>query len=268
MKNKNYIVTFFVTCMFMASPLSFASAKGSLSDKIRIKSEVLGYDLQYRVYLPSGVESRDKLPTIYITDGESYINKGRMVNALDKGIAAGEIKPVIAIFVDARDPDNVKVNRRNQQFFCKKDYVEFFTSELLPLIDQTYATSSLRVDRVILGVSFGGFNSGCFGLMATPFFGGIAMNSPAHSQFVEYLESQYERLNRKNLKIYMSVGNHSDNRRAVNSFKSVLIEKGYDLTYKQNNHGHNWKNWRPLLPHVLKTFFAIENSVDDQPTQK
>lgn len=237
---------------------SFAYAKGSFSENIRIESKVLGYDLQYRVYLPDTAATDENLPTLYITDGQSYAKRGRMVSVLDKAIAEGAIKPVIAIFVDARDPDDLNNNRRNEQFFCKKDYVDFFTTELVPLIDQTYPTSDLREDRVILGVSFGGFNAGCFGLMATPYFGGIAMNSPAHSEFVRYLKRQYEKFEKKNIKIYLSVGSNDDNRRAVRSFRKTLNNKGYDLTYSQNFHGHNWDNWKPLLPEVLDTFFAID----------
>lgn len=246
---------------FAALLSSFASAEGTLSENIRIKSDVLGYDLQYRVYLPDAakINTNDKLPTLYITDGASYAKKGRMISALNTGIAKGEIKPVIAIFVDARDPDNLKINRRNEQFFCKKDYVDFFTTELLPLIDRSYNTSTRREDRVILGVSFGGFNAGCFGLMATPYFGGIAMNSPAHRQFVTYLKKQYNKFGKKNLKIYMSVGSDADNRQAVRSFRSTLKKKGYDLTYSQSHHGHNWENWKPLLPEVLETFFAVDD---------
>jgi len=222
------------------------------SENIRIKSNVLGYDLQYRVYLPNKISAEDKLPTIYITDGQAYVKKGRMVSALDKGISTGTLKPVIAIFVDSRDPDDLNVNR------CKKEYVDFFTTELLPQIDQTYATSGLREDRVVLGVSFGGFNAGCFGLMATPYFSGIAMNSPAHSQFVRYLKRQYNRFEKKNLKIYLSVGSDADNRKAVRSFRNTLNKKGYDLTYRQTYHDHNWDNWTPLLPEVLSTFFSVD----------
>ena len=235
---------------------SLAYANGTLSDNIRIKSDVLGYDLQYKVYIPNTVKPDDKLPTLYITDGASYAKKGRMIKALNDGIESGKIKPVIAIFVDARDPDNLDINRRNEQFFCEKKYVDFFTTELVPYIDQTYSTSKLRKDRVILGVSFGGFNAGCFGLMATPYFGGIAMNSPAHSKFVKYLAKQYNRFDQKNIKIYMSVGSEVDNRDAVRSFRKVLNKKGYDLTYSQTYHGHNWDNWTPKLPKVLSTFFA------------
>ena len=56
----------------------------------------------------------------------------------------------------------------------------------------------------------------------------------------------------------MSVGSANDNRRAVRRFKNVLIDKGYDLTYRQNHKGHNWDNWKPLLPDVLHTFFGLD----------
>lgn len=233
-------------------------ANGALSDNIRITSDVLGYDLQYRVYVPEHTSVDDNLPTLYITDGQSYAKKGRMVQALDKAISDGSITPVIAVFVDSRDPNNLKSNRRNEQFFCEKDYVDFFTTELIPVIDATYSTSATREDRVILGVSFGGFNAGCFGLMATPYFEGIAMNSPAHRQFVKYLQKQYSRFDKKNLKFYLSVGNDVDNRLAVRALRRTLKKKGYDLTFSQNNHGHDWDNWAPLLPDVLETFFAVE----------
>jgi len=262
MKMRSHICILVLTLTALLSP--FAQAKGTLSENIRIESAVLGYELQYRVYLPENTKPDDTLPTIYITDGQSYAKKGRMIKALDDGIAGGTIKPVIAIFVDARDPDNLKTIRRNEQFFCNTDYAKFFTTELVPVIDQTYATNKLREDRVILGVSFGGFNAGCFGLIATPDFGGIAMNSPAHSKFVRYLGRQYEKFDKKNLKIYMSVGNRRDNRRAVRSFKKTLEEKGYDLTYSQNNYGHNWDNWTPLLPEVLTTFFAADNENEQE----
>jgi len=115
------ISTLLIAIAVMMTP--FAYANGTLSENIRIKSDVLGYDLQYRVYVPDDINTNDKLPTLYITDGQSYAKEGRMIKALNKSIAAGKIKPVIAIFVDARDPDNLKINRRNEQFFCKKDYV-------------------------------------------------------------------------------------------------------------------------------------------------
>ena len=84
------------------------------------------------------------------------------------------------------------------------------------------------------------------------------MNSPANSTFVKFLKDRYESADKKDLKIFMSVGSDADNRRPVRAFKRVLEAKGYDLTYEQNDKGHTWGNWKPLLPDVLETFFAVD----------
>ena len=69
----------------------------TLSDNIIIKSENLGYNLQYRVYMPEGINQNMFLPTIYITDGEAYIKYGKLPELLDKAINANRIEPVIAV---------------------------------------------------------------------------------------------------------------------------------------------------------------------------
>jgi len=115
-------------------------ADGTLTDDMRIESGVLGYALQYRVYTPERVSRRERLPVLYITDGPGYINRGELPALLDAEIKRGKIVPLIAVFVDARNPDNLQQNRRNQQFFCNPDYVKFFTTELVPAIDEIYRT--------------------------------------------------------------------------------------------------------------------------------
>ncbi len=83
-----------------------AVAGGSLSPDIRISSVVLGYDLQYRVYTPEGVETAEDLPVLFITDGPAYIQRGHVPKVLDRLMDSAMIDPVIAVFVDARDPDD------------------------------------------------------------------------------------------------------------------------------------------------------------------
>lgn len=234
------------------------SAEGKLSDDIRISSTSLGYDLQYRVYQPEGVRRSSALPTLYITDGQWYISRGKLPELLDREIVAGNIEPVLVVFVDSRNPDNLQQNRRNQQFFCNQRYVDFFTEELLPAIDEEYPTSAVRDDRVILGLSFGGRNSACFGLMAHDSFAGIAMQSPANSEMVDELRFQYMAQQKLPLKIFMSVGTVNDNTQAGQQFMETLKFQEYDLTYREVNEGHDWDNWGPLLDDVLYTFFAAE----------
>ncbi len=227
---------------------------GSLSDNIRIESEKLGYALQYRVYTPSGYEGEDNLPTIYVADGQWYISSGQMHKELDKQIETGAIKPVIAVFVDSQNPDNLSENRRNQQFFCNVDYAEFFSDELVPIISSHYKVSTSREDRVILGLSFGGLNSACFGMTATDTFKGVAMQSPAMHPVPELYEAYRDRPTQP-IDIFFSIGTKNDNTRAGRKFKKLLEEKNYDLSYKEVPYGHTWRNWKPLLDDILVHFF-------------
>ena len=124
-------------------------ANGNLSDNIRINSEVLGYTLQYRVYTPEKMNKLSDLPSIYVTDGNGYITEGRMVEVMDKLISDGKMKPVIAIFVDSRNPDNLDENRRNYQLLCNEHYAQFFVSELIKEIESNYPVSKNRNNRII-----------------------------------------------------------------------------------------------------------------------
>ncbi|MFT4930013.1 MAG: enterochelin esterase-like enzyme [Phenylobacterium sp.] len=237
---------------------STAEVKGKLSNNIRIDSKVLDYALQYRVYTPPNLNrsNNQKLPTIYLADGQWYIDSGNMTDILDEEITSGRIKPVIAVFVDNRNPDNLDENRRNAQFFCNPDYVSFYQQELLPTIEANYPASNNRDDRVIQGLSFGGYNAACFGLMAHQQFGGISMQSPANSKMLKQMQSRYSESAKLPLKMFMSFGNKGDNEVQGRKFRDVLLKKGYDLQYKEVNFGHEWKNWRPLLDDSLRRFFA------------
>lgn len=123
-----------LTCLLSLGCSSLVFADGNLSDNIRFSSEALGYDLQYRVYEPEGARRNAALPTLYITDGQWYISRGELPKLLDAEIAAGNIDPLLVVFVDSRNPDRLQQNRRNQQFFCNPRYVDFFTEELLPAL--------------------------------------------------------------------------------------------------------------------------------------
>ena len=161
------------------------------------------------------------------------------------------------MFLDSRNPDNLLENRRNSQLICNTQFAYFFANELIPTISKDYAVSASRSDRVILGYSFGGLNSACFGLTLTELFSGIAMQSPASSDHVEVVRKLYEERERLPLKMYLSVGTVNDNYDEIKRFRRVLENKGYDLTYTFVRKGqHNWRNWAPLLDDVLKTFFA------------
>lgn len=232
-----------------------AAAPGTLSENQIIHSETLGYDLQYRVYLPAGYEDMSGLPVLYVTDGQWYIEPGNTVAVLDELIGSGAIEPTMAVFIDNRDPSRLNVNRRNRQFFCNQEYIRFVVDELVPEVDARYRTRADADSRVILGLSFGGLNSACFGLHAYETIGGIAMQSPAIHP-VPNLIGDYDRSPKRPLKVFLSTGTANDNEATTRRLKRVLESKGYELSYVEVPYGHNWRNWGPLIDDVLLYFFA------------
>jgi enterochelin esterase-like enzyme len=230
--------------------------EGTLGDNQRIFSTQLGYELQYRVYTPASSSDDRQLPSLYVTDGPGYLDQGGFKSVLDEAISKGTINPVLVVFLDSRNPDNLVENRRNAQFMCNRNFAEFFASELIPTISRAHPVSTSRDNRVILGLSFGGLNSACFGLTLSDVFSGIAMQSPANGKHVEVVRQLYEEREKLPLKMFLSVGTINDNFNEIKRFRRTLEDKGYDLTYTKVRRGHDWTNWAPLLDDVLVTFFA------------
>ena len=182
--------------------------------------------------MPEGIEADAKLPVIFVADGYWYIKALFMPEVMDRLIDKGSIEPVVAVFVDARDPDNLNVNRRNQEFYCSVDYLQFYTDELIPTLEQQYPLQSAREARAILGLSFGGLNAACFGLLGWETFANIGMHSPA-THPIRTLLPAYEQGPKLPLKIFLSTGWPDDNTGQNRKFRRILKDRGYDLKFVQ-----------------------------------
>lgn len=232
--------------------------RGQLSENIRIQSVHLGYAVQYRIYTPFGYEQNQMpLPTIYVTDGHEYANDamGSLVIVLDNLIAERRIRPVIAVLIDPRNPDNPSQNRRMTELRMNANYLAFVSQELVPRIDSLYRTDRRAESRAILGTSLGGVNAAYFGLNAANTFGLIAMQSPALWTAMT-LVSEYQQRPRLPLKMFLSTGTIFDGEANTRALKAILEEKGYPLRYREVNEGHSWGNWRAQLSEMLTYFFG------------
>jgi len=245
-----------VISVFFVWAMGTQAAAAGLTENIRISSEVLGYDLHYRVHVPEGFEQEKNLAVLFVTDGQSYIKRGKLPRELNRLMNAGRIAPVVTVFVDARNPDDSSINRRNSQFMCNKNYLEFFRSELIPKIEASYAVGQAASDRTILGVSFGGLNAACFGLMGSDLFSGIGMHSPATHPVASLLPA-YQKLEKLPLKVFLTTGFPYDNSASNRKFRSILRDKGYELKYIEVEADHDWDNWRPLMDDTLLYFYGL-----------
>ena len=241
----------FVATVFLAGwnpPLN----AGELSDNIRIQSNHMRYDLQYQVYVPDGVIEGNDYPVLLVTDGPLYSHGMDMPSVADELIESGEIRPVFIVFVDARNPDNPEENRRNSEFMCNASYMRFYNDELLPGLYENYPISPHRDDTNILGLSFGGLNSACFGVMNSKLFSGIGMHSPANEQLIDNVSKQYQERDTEPLRIFLSSGTRNDNLGSTRRLREVLEDKGHELTYIENKGArHNTRNWSELLDDAL-----------------
>jgi enterochelin esterase-like enzyme len=225
---------------------------GTLEGPVRIHSAVLGYDLQYWIYLPENAVK--PIPELYVTDGQGYLGAGDMVKVLDREIKKGNIVPIAAIFLDSRDPDYPEENRRNSQFMCNTRYAKFFVGELMPQVSSRWTGGDSSTRRGLMGVSFGGINAACFGMMMPGVFQVLIMHSPASDEHLEVVNNLYREKPPHSSAFFVSHGDKSDNAAATEQFVQTLQEKDYPVRLIRNDGGHDWDNWAPLIDDGLRAF--------------
>lgn len=233
-----------------------APAAGLLHGPMRIASDILGYDLQYWVYLPEG--ATPPLPELYFTDGQAFLEAGQAVEVLDAEIAAGRVAPLAAVFVDSRDPDQADRDRRNEQFMCNADYGKFFVGELLPEVSRRWSGAGADTRRALAGVSFGAINAACFGVMLPGVFPVLILHSPGSDRHLAAVEELYERNPRQPSAFFLTHGGRHDNDSAARRFVETLRRKGYAVRYETNHGRHDWNNWQPLIDDGLRAFMGLE----------
>ena len=229
--------------------------KGTLSNNIKIYSDTLEYDLDYRVYLPYGYKVSEKYPVIFTTDGQEYNNLklGAATTIADNLIQDGKIKPIIIVFVDARDPVT-KLTRCKQEYVNNRKYVHFLSTELYKQIKNNYSIIGKPNQTAILGNSLGGINSAYTGILSPDIFGLIAIQSPAFWYYPNIM-NMYAKSKKASLKIYMDTGTIYDTQDKAQEMKTILDKKGYQLQYSEYSEGHTWGNWRSHIDDILIYFF-------------
>ncbi|MCD4696633.1 MAG: T9SS type A sorting domain-containing protein [Bacteroidales bacterium] len=236
--------------------------RGTFSSNIKISSTNLGYAVNYRIYTPAGYDSFFNLPVIYVTDGHEYSDDrlGSKIIVLDNLIFDKKIMPVIAVFIDPRNPSNLSQNRRESEYTINEKFANFVADELVPQIDSNFKTNQSPDKRAILGTSLGGINSAYFGIIRSGVFRLIAIQSPAFKYKPE-IYSMYQNSSKLPLKIFMSTGVIHDTESSARQMKQILESKEYSLKYIEVNEGHSWGNWRALLDEMLIYFFGTATKV-------
>lgn len=152
---------------------------GKVIEGQSLSSKIIGYDVNYSVYLPPCYEtSQRSYPVVYLLHGYSdnetaWIQFGEVNRTADKAIAEGRIPPMIIVMPDA------KVTWYVNSFDGSDPYEDMFIKEFIPHIEQQYRIRSQKSFRAVSGLSMGGNGSLVYAIKHPDLFGACAAFSAA-----------------------------------------------------------------------------------------
>jgi enterochelin esterase-like enzyme len=234
--------------------------RGRIETDLLLNSKMLSYQITYSVYLPQGYSPNHKYPVIYVTDGYEYLHErlGNMALILDNLIHLQKIPPVVAVFIDHREPVNRAINRRMQELAMNENYLQFITDELIPTIEKNYGVSNESNHRAILGTSMGGLAAAYFAFSKPGVFGLSGIQSPAF-WFKPDIYELCDNPENPPLKVFMTTGLINDAQEGAKKMKRILDKNTCQYQYLETNQGHSWGNWRDLIDDILIYFFASQS---------
>jgi enterochelin esterase-like enzyme len=226
------------------------------------KSEILGNERRIWVYTPPGysADGRARYPLLVAFDGGGSLTTTPIHRTIEKLIAAGRIRPMVAVFVDNPTPTS-----RNDELPCSEPFARFLETELVPWVREKYAVSTDPADAYVTGVSYGGLAAMWTGYRLSHVFGNVLAQAPSlwwgpgfdmakafRSQAYTpgWLVDQYEASPKLPLRIWQEIGLMESPDRMIEPnrrMKAVLEAKGYDLTYSEPAGGHDYAIWRGTI---------------------
>ncbi|MCI0750353.1 MAG: hypothetical protein L0Y35_00790 [Flammeovirgaceae bacterium] len=232
---------------------------GTMVRDILYNSKALNYQVSYSVYLPFGYPNLKNIPVVYVTDGYEYTHErlGNMITILDNLIATKKIVPVMAVFVDQRDPINRSNNRRMTELAMNEKYLNFFTNELIFEIESKYPVSKSKEDRAILGNSLGGLTAAYFSFAKPELFGKAGIQSPAF-WFKPDIYTFCDNAEKPPVKIFMTTGKFFDKEEGARKMEFILAKNTCTYQYKEVNQSHSWGNFRDFIDDILIYFFPAQ----------
>ncbi|GAA2555889.1 hypothetical protein GCM10010435_28120 [Winogradskya consettensis] len=217
------------------------------------------------VYRPAG-ERRTGLPAVVVFDGYLARTMMAMPVTIDNLIAAGEIPPLVAIFVDGTDE-----TRLEDLAPSSEKTTRFMIRELMPWARRVHGISPYPQDVALAGMSLGGLAAAALALRAPEVFGAVISHSgsfwwpaPADGD-PEWLTREVARRPRAGVRFYLDIGDRErqiflpgvpDQVTVNRRMRDALRAKGYPVTYAEYPGEHDYVNWRNTFADGLRAVFG------------
>lgn len=267
------------TCLLAAGLLGTAWAESVVYDARTVKSELLGKEMKYAVYLPDGYASSERsYPVLYLLHGYSddqtgWVQFGDVKRLADQAVSSGRAAEMIIVMPDA------EVTWYMNDLKGQYRFEDYFFGELIPHVEKTYRCRAKKEFRAVAGLSMGGLGSFIYALRHPDLFAASCPLSGAlwdrdamvkrmklneqgePPEKVNAFLDQYcpvtlvERLpeeQKKAVRLYIDCGDDdflaADNCR----MHMLLLDKKIPHEYRMRDGGHAWSYWRTALPDVLE----------------
>lgn len=223
----------------------------------RFASKILGNARGIYFYLPPGYgDDEDRhYPVLFVHDGGEYISLASMIVVADNLIAAGEIDPLIMVFIDPVD--------RSGEYKAGEGFTRMIVEEIVPLVDVRFRIDSRSAARGMMGASLGGLISVHITWDNPGLFGFCASQSGAFMADYTDASRKVEAGPPRKIKYYLDWGTYEPEIAGTSEeMREAILRGGHELIWKVYHEGHSWGSWRAHLDDILRAFTGRNRDAD------
>lgn len=230
-----------------------------------------GVPHDFQVYVPAQYRANEPAALLVCLDGARYLGpEARLATVLDNLIAAGELPPVVAVFVEpgANGP-GVPIyggaDNRSVEYDATGDaFARFLSDELLPAATEGLAIRSDPAWRALCGISSGGHAALNAAWERPEAFGRVISHC---GSFValrggHQLHAAVRQAEARPLRVFLQTGEHDldlvfgDWELANRQLASALAYRGYEHRLVIGRGGHSLRHGGAILPDTLRWIWS------------
>ncbi len=219
------------------------------------KSTSLNENRSLTIYTPPGYDGSQTADLLIVFDGATYDGSASTLiptpTILDNLIAAKKIGPTVAIFVN-------NMGQRNRDLGGYGPFADFVALELIPWARKNYRIHDGPSHVVLAGSSRGGLAASHCAFVHSDVVGNVLSQSGAYwvrddgpnplpwpiTEETGDLTLSFRNSAPRPIKFYLEVGRFDSLLKDNRELRDVLLLKGYPVTYREFDGGHDYFWWR------------------------
>ena len=242
---------------FLADP---SGARGRLKT-LPFASKILENERELSIYLPADYDDGDaRYPLLLIAEGDQWMEKGLLVNALDN-LLAGGATPLIAVFIPRSGTWWREGGGSSSLAFAR-----MLAEELVPAVERQVRSLGTAEGRAVMGMGGHAASVAYAVLRYGDVFGKAALQSvilgdPTSGPILEAI-----RAHRSNPTLYLSWNRFEDidaeqgwdSRRDSRMLAEALVKGGYRFDGGELADSYGWGGWRSHTDEILSSLFPVK----------